>query len=148
MIGEKRPAGKKSLILFSNNIHPGAIILMHDGGDWDANRTNTIGALRQIIPTLQQQGFEFVTVPQLLNIPYKNKNVSGGYLQIRDSHIIFMERNKIISPDHLSNKFQNKNKKYKRTGGMAMEQNSLTYFEKLEKLYVLTETQTRCYKIN
>ncbi|MCM3654558.1 polysaccharide deacetylase family protein [Metabacillus litoralis] len=51
--------------------HPGAIILMHDGGEWDADRTNTIESLRQIIPELQKEGYEFVTVPQLVNIPYK-----------------------------------------------------------------------------
>ena len=53
-----------------DNVHPGAIILMHDGADWDGNRTNTIAALRQIIPALQKQGYEFVTVPELLNVPY------------------------------------------------------------------------------
>ncbi|MCT8137153.1 polysaccharide deacetylase family protein [Anaerobacillus sp. CMMVII] len=54
-----------------DNVQPGAIILMHDGGDWDADRTNTIDSLRQIIPTLKEQGYEFVTVPELLNIPYQ-----------------------------------------------------------------------------
>lgn len=53
------------------NVHPGAIILMHDGADWDGDRTNTIESLRQIIPTLQEQGYEFVTVPELLDIPYQ-----------------------------------------------------------------------------
>ena len=41
-----------------DNVHPGAIILMHDGADWDGDRTNTIAALRQIIPALQKQGYE------------------------------------------------------------------------------------------
>lgn len=54
-----------------SNIHPGAVILMHDGGEWDADRTNTIKSLQQLIPTLKGQGFEFVTVPNLLNIPYQ-----------------------------------------------------------------------------
>ncbi len=54
-----------------NNIHPGAIILMHDGADWDGDRTNTIESLHQIIPTLQEQGYEFVTVPELLHIPFE-----------------------------------------------------------------------------
>lgn len=53
------------------DVQPGAIILMHDGGDWDADRTNTIASLRQIIPALKEQGFDFVTVPDLLNIPYQ-----------------------------------------------------------------------------
>ncbi|OIJ20793.1 chitooligosaccharide deacetylase [Anaerobacillus alkalidiazotrophicus] len=66
---EEPPAEIAANVL--NHVHPGAIILMHDGGDWDADRTNTIESLRQIIPTLQQQGYEFVTVPELLNIPYQ-----------------------------------------------------------------------------
>lgn len=54
-----------------SNVHPGAIILMHDGGDWEGDRTGTIEALRLIIPRLQEQGMEFVTVPELLNTPYQ-----------------------------------------------------------------------------
>ena len=54
-----------------DNIHPGAIILMHDGAEPDEDRTNTIKSLHQIIPELQEQGYEFVTVPELLNIPFK-----------------------------------------------------------------------------
>ncbi len=54
-----------------DNIHPGAIILMHDGAEPDEDRTNTIESLHQIIPALQKQGYEFVTVPELLNIPFK-----------------------------------------------------------------------------
>jgi len=52
-------------------IHPGAIILMHDGTDAEGDQTETIEALRQLIPELQEQGYEFVTVPELLNIPYQ-----------------------------------------------------------------------------
>jgi peptidoglycan/xylan/chitin deacetylase (PgdA/CDA1 family) len=54
-----------------SNARPGAIILMHDGGDWESDRTSTVESLHQIIPTLQAQGIEFVTVPDLLNIPYQ-----------------------------------------------------------------------------
>ena len=54
-----------------DNIHPGAIILMHDGAEPGEDRTNTIESLHQIIPKLQEQGYEFVTVPELLNIPFK-----------------------------------------------------------------------------
>lgn len=54
-----------------DNIHPGAIILMHDGAESGGDRTNTIESLHQIIPKLQEQGYEFVTVPELLNIPFK-----------------------------------------------------------------------------
>ncbi|WP_096188938.1 polysaccharide deacetylase family protein [Evansella halocellulosilytica] len=54
-----------------NEIHPGAIVLMHDGADADGDQTETIEALHQIIPELQEQGYEFVTVPEILNIPYE-----------------------------------------------------------------------------
>lgn len=53
------------------NTQQGSIILMHDGAEWDEDRTNTIEALHQIIPRLKEQGLEFVTVPDLLNIPYQ-----------------------------------------------------------------------------
>jgi peptidoglycan/xylan/chitin deacetylase (PgdA/CDA1 family) len=41
----------------------GAIILMHDGG---GNRSETVAALPTIITTLQQRGFRFVTIPEML----------------------------------------------------------------------------------
>lgn len=44
-------------------IHPGAIVLMHDGG---GDRTQTIEAVARIIPELRRMGYRFVTVPRLL----------------------------------------------------------------------------------
>ncbi|MDO8212875.1 polysaccharide deacetylase family protein [Conexibacter sp. CPCC 206217] len=44
-------------------IHPGAIVLMHDGG---GDRTQTIAAVQQIVPQLRRAGYRFVTVPRLL----------------------------------------------------------------------------------
>ncbi|WP_078546555.1 polysaccharide deacetylase family protein [Litchfieldia alkalitelluris] len=55
----------------TSNIHPGAIILMHDGAEWDGDRTNTIKSVEQLIPVLKQQGLEFVTVPELVDLPYQ-----------------------------------------------------------------------------
>jgi chitin deacetylase len=49
------------------NVHPGGIILLHDGG---GNRNRTVQALPLIIPRLQQKGYKFVTVPQLLAMRY------------------------------------------------------------------------------
>jgi len=43
--------------------HPGAIILMHDGG---GDRSQTIAALPTIITQLRTRGYHLVTVPQLL----------------------------------------------------------------------------------
>ncbi|TYQ14743.1 UNVERIFIED_CONTAM: peptidoglycan/xylan/chitin deacetylase (PgdA/CDA1 family) [Acetivibrio alkalicellulosi] len=51
-----------------SNIHPGAIILMHDGGHWTMDLLGTVQSLHDIIQELQKDGVEFVTVPQLLNI--------------------------------------------------------------------------------
>ncbi|WP_313888527.1 polysaccharide deacetylase family protein [Nostoc spongiaeforme] len=42
---------------------PGAIVLMHDGG---GDRHRTLEALPQIITGLKQQGYRFVTIPELL----------------------------------------------------------------------------------
>jgi peptidoglycan/xylan/chitin deacetylase (PgdA/CDA1 family) len=50
------------------NTEPGSIILMHDGGDWTMDLSGTVNALHEIIPKLQQEGMEFVTIPELLNI--------------------------------------------------------------------------------
>lgn len=41
----------------------GRIILMHDGG---GNHTGTVQALPQLISKLKQQGYKFVTIPELL----------------------------------------------------------------------------------
>ncbi|MBD2293241.1 polysaccharide deacetylase family protein [Anabaena sphaerica FACHB-251] len=44
---------------------PGAIVLMHDGG---GNRQRTVQALPEIITGLKQQGYRFVTIPELLEM--------------------------------------------------------------------------------
>ena len=45
--------------------HPGAIVLMHDGGlgGGHADRTTTIAALPKILDGLRDRGYELVTVP-------------------------------------------------------------------------------------
>jgi peptidoglycan-N-acetylglucosamine deacetylase len=45
------------------NAHPGAIVIMHDGG---GDRSQTLEALPDIIQTLRGRGYTFVTVTQLL----------------------------------------------------------------------------------
>lgn len=49
-------------------IWPGGIILQHNAGGKD-HRANTIEALDTIITDLQEQGYTFVTVPELLHLP-------------------------------------------------------------------------------
>lgn len=51
-----------------SNIHTGAIILMHDGGHWTMNLSGTYQALDEIIPALQAEGMEFVTIPELIGL--------------------------------------------------------------------------------
>jgi peptidoglycan/xylan/chitin deacetylase (PgdA/CDA1 family) len=48
-----------------NAVHPGAIVIMHDGGGL---RDQTVTALETIVPTLIHRGYRLVTVPQLLGL--------------------------------------------------------------------------------
>ncbi|MBI4331283.1 MAG: glycosyltransferase [Chloroflexi bacterium] len=55
-------------------VKPGRIILLHDGYGTDhqgprADRTTTVEAVPIIIRTLQDEGYRFVTVPELLGVP-------------------------------------------------------------------------------
>lgn len=50
--------------------HPGAIVLMHDGG---GNHPATVKALPQMIAELKELGYRFVTVPELLEISEPQK---------------------------------------------------------------------------
>jgi len=52
------------------NAQPGGILLLHDGG---GNRAATVQALPQIISALQQQGYRFVTIPELMEAKVKNR---------------------------------------------------------------------------
>jgi peptidoglycan/xylan/chitin deacetylase (PgdA/CDA1 family) len=47
------------------NARNGDIVLLHDGG---GDRSQTILALKSILPALKQKGFQFVTVSELLHI--------------------------------------------------------------------------------
>ena len=60
-----------------SHVRSGAIILLHDGG---GNRENVVEALPIIIRALRNDGYEFVTVPELLNIkPYFVKRATDAY---------------------------------------------------------------------
>lgn len=52
------------------NVKPGSIILMHDSGDiitaFGGNRINTVRALPVIIDRLRAQGYDFLTIDQML----------------------------------------------------------------------------------
>jgi peptidoglycan/xylan/chitin deacetylase (PgdA/CDA1 family) len=52
-------------------VRPGSILVFHDGFTHAKEflKPETAQALRLIIPALREQGYEFVTVPELLGIP-------------------------------------------------------------------------------
>jgi peptidoglycan/xylan/chitin deacetylase (PgdA/CDA1 family) len=58
-----RPGTKSIGDTAIHDAHSGSIILMHDGG---GNRQQTVDALDRVITTLQSQGYQFVTVPELV----------------------------------------------------------------------------------
>ena len=61
-----RPLSAQQLV--NNTIrkaHPGAIVLMHDGG---GDHSATVQALPEIITKLKKLGYRFVTIPELLEI--------------------------------------------------------------------------------
>lgn len=53
------------------NVKKGSIILQHAAGSKEENLTGSVAALREVIKILKKEGYEFVTVPELLEIPYK-----------------------------------------------------------------------------
>lgn len=59
----KEPGTSKIVQKVLGGTKPGDVILFHDGG---GNRTQTIKALEEIIPTLKKQGYTFVTVSELI----------------------------------------------------------------------------------
>jgi len=58
------------------NVHSGDIVLFHDSG---GNRGRTITALRSILPQLKENGFQCITVSQLLRGRRASKNKTWAY---------------------------------------------------------------------
>ncbi|MBF2063397.1 MAG: polysaccharide deacetylase family protein [Calothrix sp. C42_A2020_038] len=64
----KRPAVPRLLGNVMRNSKPGGIVLMHDGG---GDRQSTVQALPEMIKRFKQQGYQFVTIPEMLEIEDK-----------------------------------------------------------------------------
>lgn len=66
----RRPGVNQIVDRVTRNTHNGAIILMHDGDKLrhGSDRSQTVAALAILIPALRQQGYELVTVPDLLGL--------------------------------------------------------------------------------
>jgi peptidoglycan/xylan/chitin deacetylase (PgdA/CDA1 family) len=60
-----RPAVPRLMNNIFREAKPGGIVLMHDGG---GDRSHTVKALPEIISRFRKQGYEFVTVPELLEM--------------------------------------------------------------------------------
>ncbi len=60
----KMPGTKNIINTVLNGTTPGNIILFHDAG---GDRSQTVEALKVILPELKKQGYEFVTVSELMN---------------------------------------------------------------------------------
>lgn len=61
----RRPPAATIVSRVMNTIHPGDIVLMHDGG---GDRRNTVAALSIMISQLKAKGYRFVTMPELLQL--------------------------------------------------------------------------------
>lgn len=55
------------------NVKEGSIILQHSSGSEKENLSGSVGALRDVITTLKKEGYKFVTIPEMFDIPYEKK---------------------------------------------------------------------------
>ena len=62
-----RLPGSDAIYAAIMSVKPGQVILMHDGG---GDRTQTVEAVRRAVPELVAQGYELVTVSELLDPSY------------------------------------------------------------------------------
>jgi peptidoglycan/xylan/chitin deacetylase (PgdA/CDA1 family) len=58
-----RPGTKVIVSRVLAGVHPGAIVLMHDGG---GDRSQTVAAVKILVGKLRKRGYRLVTVPRLL----------------------------------------------------------------------------------
>lgn len=61
------PGKDKIVYRVLNRVVTGSIIILHDGGNSNhIDRSQTLGAVREIIPQLKKQSFKFITLSELL----------------------------------------------------------------------------------
>jgi len=66
------PGVRKIVNKVLNNARNGDIVLFHDYG---GNRSQTVKALREILPELKKRGYQFVTVSEMIRLYGKTKKV-------------------------------------------------------------------------
>jgi peptidoglycan-N-acetylglucosamine deacetylase len=66
----RKPGPDKIVKNVMHHIQNGDIILLHDGDKWrhGSDRSQTVQALPILIAQIRQEGFEFVTIPELLKL--------------------------------------------------------------------------------
>ncbi|WP_375511477.1 polysaccharide deacetylase family protein [uncultured Nostoc sp.] len=62
---------------------PGAIVLLHDGG---GNRSKSVKALPEMIAGLKTQGYQFVTIPQLLKMQAQEESAVTAVSSVTTNH--------------------------------------------------------------
>jgi peptidoglycan/xylan/chitin deacetylase (PgdA/CDA1 family) len=61
------PGKKKIVERVVKKTEPGSIIILHDGGNtWNVDRSQTVEAIKEIIPQLKEKGFIFMRLSDLL----------------------------------------------------------------------------------
>jgi cellulose synthase/poly-beta-1,6-N-acetylglucosamine synthase-like glycosyltransferase/peptidoglycan/xylan/chitin deacetylase (PgdA/CDA1 family) len=60
--------------------HTGGIVMLHDGG---GNRSETVAAVKRLIPLLRARGFRFVTVSQLAGLPRSDVEPTAAHWERR-----------------------------------------------------------------
>jgi|GEM_PF-2699223 len=80
-----------------DDVHSGAIILCHE-------RQHTIKALKQVLPQLKSEGYQFVTVSQLLSLAKGNVVAANNPLvKIKGSKYHYMKNGVMVFPRHSAN---------------------------------------------
>lgn len=86
------------------NIRPGRIVLLHDGLG-SSGQSSTVQALPQLLTALQQQGYRFLTVPELLKFQQEHQPQNDTQLPLRKRTIaqirakIRAQLNALIEPE-------------------------------------------------
>lgn len=64
-----RPGKDKIVKRILARTQPGSIIILHDGGNTEkVDRSQTVEAIKEVIPLLKQRGFEFVTLSGMFKL--------------------------------------------------------------------------------
>lgn len=68
----KNPGVNRIVNTVLKGVKAGNIVLFHDGG---GNRAQTVKALEQILPELEKQGYQFVTVSELMELQRTHQKI-------------------------------------------------------------------------